>query len=444
MELAGKQVIIIGLGRSGVAAAQLCLSRGAQVIGTDRSPLSTLSTAARNLPISLVAGSHQGVAFETADLIIVSPGVPDLSELARAQQAGVQVIGELELAARLCNSPIVAVGGTNGKSTVTTLLASMFARDNLRVFSGGNLGAPLSEAVGSTWDVLVVEVSSFQLERASSFHPTISILLNVTEDHLDRYPSFDAYADAKGNAFLRQEPEDTAVIPWGDALCEKQARRGRGRIVTFGNAGDFVVDARGVVEKTSGERFDFEASRLFGAHNARNVAASIAAGRMLGLSRAAIERALLEFIPLPHRMAYVGAIQGVRFYDDSKGTNVGASVTALSGLEEARGVLIAGGRDKLGDYAPLAEALKIKGRALVVLGEAGERIAEATQGIVPISRVSNLQQAVSAAMQHAQPGDAVLLSPACSSFDMFSGYVERGEKFVAAVLQLQESERVEQ
>ena len=444
MELAGKQVIIVGLGRSGVAAAQLCLSRGAQVTGTDRSAKTKLCDAARNLPIDLVVGSHQGIAFDSADLIIVSPGVPDFPELARAQQAGVQVIGELELAARHCNGPIVAVGGTNGKSTVTSLLASMFANDNLRVFSGGNLGAPLSEAVGSIWDVLVVEVSSFQLERAPSFHPKISILLNVTEDHLDRYPSFNAYADAKGNAFLRQEPGDTAVIPRGDELCEKQARRGRGRIVTFGNGGDFDVDARCIVEKATGECFDFRASRLFGTHNARNVAASIAAGRAMGLSRAAIERALLEFIPLPHRMAYVGAIQGVRFYDDSKGTNVGASVTALSGLEEERGVLIAGGRDKLGDYTPLAEALKIKGRALVVLGEAGDRIAEATEGIVPILRVSNLQQAVNVAMQHAHPGDAVLLSPACSSFDMFSGYVERGEKFVAAVLQLQESRRVEQ
>ncbi len=437
MQLAGKQVIIVGLGSSGVAAARLCLAQGAKVIGTDVNPLSSLSAAAQGLPITFATGGHAGVHFETADLVVVSPGVPSIPELASAEAAGVEVIGELELGARFCASPIIAIGGTNGKSTVTTLLAAMLVAGEFRVFSGGNLGSPLSEAALLNWDVLAVEVSSFQLERAPLFHPRVSILLNVTEDHLDRYSNFEAYANAKGNSFLNQSAQDFAVIPADDPECERQAKRGRAQIVTFGQAGDYTIRSRSIIEAASGERFSFESSQLFGLHNAQNIAASIAAARTMHLSRSAIEKALCEYVPLPHRMAYVAEIGGVRFYDDSKGTNVGASVTALKGLEENRGVLIAGGRDKLGDYAPLVDALQKKGRALVVLGEAAQRIAKAAQGVVPTLHVTSLQEAVETAMSHALPGDAVLLSPACSSFDMFSGYGERGEQFVAAVRRLQ-------
>ena len=437
VQLAGKQVIVVGLGSSGIAAAELCLSQGAQVLGTDINPLANLSPAAKLLPITFVTGGHSGVDFESADLVVVSPGVPSIPELSLAEEAGVEVIGELELAARFCTSPIVAIGGTNGKSTVTTLLATMFAAAPMRVFSGGNLGSPLSQAALQDWDVLAVEVSSFQLERAPSFHPRVSILLNITEDHLDRYANFEAYANAKGNAFRCQTTDDFAVIPVNDADCERQARRGRAQIVTFGEGGDYGIESRSIVEKASGERFGFENSCLFGFHNAQNIAACVAAARAMGLRRPAIEQALLAYVPLPHRMAYVAEIENVRFYDDSKGTNVGASVTALKGLEENRGVLIAGGRDKLGDYAPLVAALQKKGRALVVLGEAADRIASAAQGVVPTVHVANLQEAVETAMNHAQPGDAVLLSPACSSFDMFSGYADRGDQFVAAVRRLQ-------
>ena len=408
-------------------------------MGLIPTPLSKLSEAARSLPMPLIAGGHSAVDFESADLVVVSPGVPPLPELQRAELAGVEVIGELELAARFCTSPIVAIGGTNGKSTVTTLLALMIAREHDRVFSGGNLGAPLAEAVLDDWDLFVVEVSSFQLERAPLFHPKVSILLNITEDHLDRYPNFEAYANAKGNAFVRQTGDDYAIIPSNDRACALQAERGKAKIVTFGEGGDYSIEGRRVVESSTGQRFDFGNSRLFGHHNAMNIAACIAAARTMTLQPANLEQALLHYVPLPHRMAFVGDINGVRFYDDSKGTNVGASVTALSGLEEAKGVLIAGGRDKLGDYAPLVEALKQKGRALIVLGEAADRIATAARGVVPTAHVDNLEQAVPLALKHALPGDAVLLSPACSSFDMFSGYAERGERFVTAFKRLQAS-----
>ena len=433
---AGQQVIVVGLGKSGVSAAKLCLRSGARVVGTDSAPLERLSDDARALGIDLFAGGHAGVPFESADLIVVSPGVPALPELARAEAAGVEVIGELELAARSLTAPVVAVGGTNGKSTTTTLLGELFKADGRATFVGGNLGTPASDAVEGSWDVIVLEVSSFQLERAPSFCPKLSLLLNITEDHLDRYPSFLAYAEAKGNAFVNQTTQDIAVVPYADAECERQARRGRGRLVRFGGQGEFALEGGRVLERASGESFELSGTRLFGRHNHENAAAALAAARELGVSAQVARRALAEFQPLAHRMALVNTIASVRFYDDSKGTNVGASVTALRGLEEARGVLIAGGRDKHGSYEPLVRALEDKGRALVLLGEAADRIAEAVSERVPVVRAGSMDQAVEEAFRLALPGDAVLLSPACSSFDMFQSYADRGRQFAAAVERL--------
>lgn len=427
-----KRVIVVGLGKSGVAAARLCLAQGHSVTGTDSAPLSRLEEAC-SLGIPIQADGHEGVDFEHADLVVVSPGVPAIPGLERAQRAGVEVIGEVELASRFLAAPILAVGGTNGKSTTTTLLGTLLAWAGLRVFVGGNLGTPASAAVGRGWDAVVLEVSSFQLERAATFRPKVSILLNITEDHLDRYSSFAAYAQAKGNAFARQLADDVAVVPHGDALCAEQARRGRGRLIRFGVEGEFVIEGTTIAERDGGERYELSGTRLYGRHNHANAAAAIAAARQLGISPEAIRNGLAAFEPLPHRMALAGALRGVRFYDDSKGTNVGAAVTALHGLLEPRGVLIAGGRDKQGSYAPLVDALVEKGRAVVVLGEAADRIAEAVGARLPVARVTTMEEAVRTALSLAEPGDAVLLSPACSSFDMFKSYAERGDVFVRAV-----------
>ncbi|MEI9954655.1 MAG: UDP-N-acetylmuramoyl-L-alanine--D-glutamate ligase [Pseudomonadota bacterium] len=440
MELAGKRVVVVGLGKSGVAAAKLCLARGAHVVGTDSAPAEKISEAARALGIELVLGGHEGAKFETAQLIVVSPGVPQLPELTRAELAGVEVIGELELAARFIEAPIVAIGGTNGKSTTTTLVGDMFAAGGLQAFVGGNLGTPSCEAVNGNWDVVVFEVSSFQLERVPSFQPRVSVLLNITEDHLDRYPSFVAYAEAKGNAFVQQNPDDYAIVPEGDADCRQQAKRGKGQLLTFGAYGDYVVSDRSVTETRSGEVFDLEQSALYGRHNLENAAAAIAAVRALDLSPHAVRKALAAFRPLPHRMARVASFGGVNFYDDSKGTNVGASVTALLGLGETRGVLIAGGRDKHGAYEPLVSALAAKGRALVLIGEAADRIAAAVGTHVPVLRADSMDDAVNQAFGAARAGDAVLLSPACSSFDMFKSYADRGDRFVSAVQRLAHSQ----
>jgi len=440
MELNGKRVVVVGLGRSGVAAAKLCLARGARVTATDSAPPEKLSAEARALGVELVLGGHDAVDFLAAQLIVVSPGVADFPELSQAERAGVEVIGELELATRFIEAPIVAIGGTNGKSTTTTLVGDMFAAGGLNAFVGGNLGTPAAEAVGKNFDVVVLEVSSFQLERAQRFEPRVSVLLNITEDHLDRYPSFLAYAEAKGNAFANQSPDDYAIVPEGDADCYAQAKRGRGQIVRFGAYGDYVSSGRTVNESRTGEVFDLTNSALHGRHNLDNAAAAIAAARALDLSATAIRSALANFRPLPHRMARVASFRGVNFYDDSKGTNVGAAVTAVRGLSEARGVLIAGGRDKQGSYEPLVSALEAKGRALVVLGEAAERIAAAVGTRVPVLRATSMEDAVAKAFSRAEPGDAVLLSPACSSFDMFKSYAERGDRFVAAVEHLVETE----
>lgn len=433
MELSGKRVVVVGLGKSGIAAARLCARRGAQVIGTDRAERPQLARELTGLGVELVLGGHAGVDFEGADLLVVSPGVPRFAALDSAQARGVPVIGELELALGFITAPVVAVGGTNGKSTTTTLLGHLFEAAERRVFVGGNLGTPVSEAVGTDPELCVLEVSSFQLERAPTFKPRASVLLNISEDHLDRYPDFATYASTKGLAFVNQSDSDFAFCPEGDVACLDQVRRGRANLITFGQGADYSCGRREVIERASGEVFSLSGVDLHGSHNVTNAAAAIAVARTFGVSRAEIAEGLARFRALPHRMAFLGEIAGVKFYDDSKATNVGAAVTALSGLSEQRAILIAGGRDKQGGYQALVHALEQKGRGLVLLGEARERIAAAVANRLPIERADSMHEAVERAFGMAEPGDAVLLSPACSSLDMYLDYRERGREFAAAV-----------
>jgi len=439
MSLAGKSVHVVGMGLSGVSAARLCLREGARVVGFDQRPAAELAEAARALGIEL--RSELGVdGLAGSDLVVVSPGVDQPALLDAVAARGAEVIGELELGARLCSAPICAIGGTNGKSTTTELTAAMLREAGLRTFSGGNLGTPLCDACGESWDALVVEVSSFQLERAPTFRPTVSVLLNITEDHLDRHGSLEAYAHAKGNAFVNQRDGDVAVAPFGDALVDVQVRRGAGRVVHFGG-GDYVVESDGVLEKGSGQRYPLAQTALSARHNRLNAAAAIAAARALGAAPGPIQRALEAYRTLPHRLARVATLGGVSFYDDSKATNVGAAVAAIESLTEEKLVLIAGGKGKDGSYAPLAEALRRRGRAVVLIGEAAPLMAEALRGSVEVQRALSLDAAVGAARALARPGDAVLLAPACASFDMFASYADRGRQFAAAVQRLVAAER---
>jgi UDP-N-acetylmuramoylalanine--D-glutamate ligase len=437
MQISGKKVVVVGLGKSGIAAVRLCAGRGASVVATDAAPAEKLAPEVPSLPAQVVLGGHAGVPFASADLIVVSPGVPSFESLAEAERRGVPIIGELSLATSLLQIPQLLVGGTNGKSTTTSLLGDMLKAAGSRVFVGGNLGTPASEAVGGDYQLAVLEVSSFQLERAPGLKARASILLNITEDHLDRYATFQDYADAKGNAFVSQGPGDVAIVPQGDEACRGQAARGQGSILEVGAEGaDYAVVGQSIVEKSTGQRFELAGSRLHGRHNHLNAAFAVAAARAVSAPAEAIQSALFAFQPLAHRMALVTEVGGVRFYDDSKGTNVGAAVTAVLGLSEPRGVLIAGGRDKLGSYEPLVAALREKGRALVLIGEAADKIAAAVGDALPVVRAADMPSAVQKAYELAEPGDAVLLSPACSSFDMFKSYADRGDSFAEAAISL--------
>lgn len=437
MDLKDKRVAVVGLGASGIAAAKLCLGRGATVVGHDEAKeLSAAAQALASLGVDLRTGPLAADALDAAQLCVVSPGVPDREALRAAEARGCEVISEVELASRFLTARVVLVGGTNGKSTVTALCHRMLEQSGVSAFIGGNYGTPVCEAVDEPLDVVVVEISSFQAERVPTLRPEVNVLLNVSEDHLDRYASFADYADAKGNPFANMTAGDVAVIPAGDAACSAQVARGAARTVTFSLEGvaDVYVDGDTIVDGAL--RIPKSEILLRGRHNLANACAAIAAARVVGASDEGIRSTLREFAGLPHRHALVREIEGVRFYDDSKATNVGAAVAALEGLEEARAVLIAGGRDKLGDYAPLVAALAARGRALVLIGEAADRIAAAADGVLPIHRATSLDDAVRRAAELAEAGDAVLLSPACSSYDMFASYRARGEAFSRAVAAL--------
>lgn len=433
LDLQGKNVIVVGLGASGAAAARLCAARGARVVGTDGKSNEALGSVARDLEGSGVrvnGGDIHGADFASADIVVVSPGVPPFPALDAVTARGGKVMSEIELA-YVCQkhpSPVVAIGGTNGKSTVTSLVAALLEGAGKKVFAGGNLGEPWAAHVDEKFDFVVLEVSSFQMERVDEFHPKVAALLNVTADHLDRYPDMNAYASAKGNFFLRQTKDDVAVVPANDDVCLAQARRGNARIVTFGPGGDSQIEA--------------EFPGLRGGHNKLNTAAAVAVvdGLEHGLvSDEVVARVFSSFRSLPHRMALAAEIDGVRYYDDSKGTNVGATVTALEGMQEAKAVLIAGGKDKGGSYEPLVDALVKRGRAVVLIGEAADAIAAAIGTKISVARAATMKDAVERARALAQKGDAVLLSPACSSFDMFKDYKARGDEFVRVVRELEKS-----
>jgi UDP-N-acetylmuramoylalanine--D-glutamate ligase len=452
VDLSGRTSVVVGLGQSGVAAARLLLARGARVTANDSAPRERLSEGALALEangVTIAAGGHDPAIFRGADLIVVSPGVPPFEALLEAERRGVEIIGEMELASREVSAPIALIGGTNGKSTTTALVHAMLERAGKKTFVGGNFGTPLAEATNEPWDAIVLEISSFQAERVPTLHARAHALLNITDDHLDRYPSFEAYAHTKGNPFERMTGDDVAVIPEGDAIVARQAARGGARVVTFSATSDradvtFRADAGPgagvIVDRVGGGSYPVDRLRVSGLHNIANACAAVAvaASPAFRAPPSAIAAALEAFEGLGHRTVFVAERAGVRYYDDSKGTNVGASVAALTGLREPKAVLIAGGRDKFGDYAPLVAALRAKGRALVLIGEAAPRIEDAAKGALPIERAASMTEAVHKATRLAAPGDAVLLSPACSSFDMFRDYKDRGDAFVRAVRELSE------
>jgi UDP-N-acetylmuramoylalanine--D-glutamate ligase len=443
MDLERKVVLVVGLGASGRAAARLLASRGAKVILNDARTAEELPeavTLAGEIGAGLELGGHDPELFTSVDRVVLSPGVTRLPALDAADAAGIPVSSEIELASAFVEGRILGITGTNGKSTVTSMVGAICAEAGLPTFVGGNLGTPLADVVGteaaSPRGVMVVELSSFQLERVEGLRAHVAAVLNVSPDHLDRYPSFEAYAAAKGRIFEGQRKGDVAIVPDGDEACLALARPSAATIRTFGGHGDVqVIDGR-IVDMAG--RVDLPVAELgvTGGHNVQNACAAALIARSAGVPAAAIERALRAFRGLPHRMVRVRELDGVTYYDDSKATNVGAAVAALDGLEGLAGkvVLIAGGKDKGGSYAPLRARMEAAGRALVLLGEAAPLLEDAMRGAsLELARVASMEEAVQAARALARPGDVVLLAPACSSFDMFASYAQRGDVFAAAV-----------
>jgi UDP-N-acetylmuramoylalanine--D-glutamate ligase len=440
MELSDKRVMVVGLGVSGVAAARFLASRGAKLVMTDRRVV--VGVERSKLPAgALKLGAEDASWMDGIDLVVTSPGVPRDSILLRAAtERRIPVIGEIELAGRFLEAPIAAVTGTNGKSTVVVLLGEILKASGRHTFVGGNLGTPLIDAVDGKWDVAVVEVSSFQLEWIEKFRPHAGVHLNLSDDHLDRYRDLADYGRAKARLFENQDASDYAILNREDPNVWKLANRVRSRVIGFGhargesgasiwfddrsNAIVFDLDFDGARRG----RISLEGFRLRGRHNISNAMAASAAALALGVEMEEMERALASFRGLPHRIEVVHAHGGVTYIDDSKGTNVGAVVEAIDALA-APIILIAGGLDKGGDYAPLRRPLGEKVKLAILNGAARDKMAAALEGATQIELVATLEEAVEHAAREARPGDTVLLSPACSSFDQFKDYAERGNVY---------------
>lgn len=444
MELEGRKILVVGLARTGVAVTRFCAERGAQVTVTDMREEAELALALEelsDLTVGFELGRHVPQTFLMADLIVVSPGVPmDLKPLAMARAQRRRVVSEVELASWFIKAPMVAITGTNGKTTTTTLTGKIFSECGFSTFVGGNIGNPLIElaASGECVDRAVVELSSFQLERVESFRPTVAVLLNLTEDHLDRYASFQEYIDAKLRIFENQTAEDYAVLNLDDPLVAKCAEGLTARVFPMSRLTEleegisyrdgFITFAhRGKVLRFATADF-----QLRGVHNLDNIMASLAATLLLGCAGDCAFQAVKSFKGLPHRMEFVAIHDGVSWYEDSKGTNVGSVVKSLESFESGI-TLIAGGKDKGGSYAPLAPLVEERVAHLILIGEARQRMEQELGGLTTTHLADSLEEAVDIASRVTLTGNVVLFSPACSSFDMFKNYEERAERFKALV-----------
>jgi len=437
MELRGKTVLVLGLARTGRECARFLVGQGAKVWVSDMRSANELKAEMDSLvglPIGYRLGGEDKNWLDGVDYVIPSPGVPMENELLKEATArGIPVLSEIEFAFRFFGAPLVAITGTNGKSTTTTLIGEMLKAAGKKVFLGGNLGAPFIGSATDKWDWGVVEISSFQLEWVEEFRPKIALLLNVTEDHLDRYATFTDYCAAKERIFAAQTNDDVAILNRDDPLVWAMHERVRARVVSFGfsEVRDGVFAGAGEIVWRNGgneERFSLGRVRIQGVHNVENMMAAIAAAKCAGVSRAVIQQVLERFPGLEHRLEFIREKDGARYYNDSKGTNVGAVVKSLASFS-APVILLAGGVDKGGGYGVLMGEIKQKVRRLILFGAAKDIMAGALGHLTETVIVEDIQSAVRDAAEHARAGDVVLLSPACSSFDQFRNYAERGKVF---------------
>ncbi|MGH9605048.1 MAG: UDP-N-acetylmuramoyl-L-alanine--D-glutamate ligase [Terracidiphilus sp.] len=443
MELKGKRVLVVGLGKSGLAAALFLRRRGARVTVSD---VRSAEALAKDIPalldegIMVETGGHGLLTFRRQDLIVVSPGVPlDTPELVQVSSFGITVIGELELAARFMQGKILAITGSNGKTTTTAIVGAILNEAGIPTLVGGNIGVPVvsivEESTPDTWSVL--EVSSFQLESTVEFHPRIAVILNITPDHLDRHGTFENYARAKERIFAEQGAEDWVVLNADNPRAAEAASRSTARVYWFSiehkvAQGAWVEDGWVVYRAAKDAAFEcimpLTAIPLKGEHNVENVLAAACAARLAGVAPGVIRHAVENFQAVEHRLEFVATINGVEYYNDSKATNVDAAMKAIAAFSS--GIhLIMGGKDKGSDYAVMAELLRARARAVYTIGSAAAKIESQLRGVVSIHSCETLEAAVNAAGCAARPGETVLLAPACSSFDQFENYEHRGRVF---------------
>ncbi len=452
LQLAGKRALVVGLGKSGVAAALFLRERGARVTVSDSKTETQLS---KDIPVLLdrgvviETGGHGERTFRDQDLIVVSPGVPvDTPQLKQARELGVPIIGEVELASQFLRGRLIGITGSNGKTTTTSLCGEILAKSGFEMQVGGNIGTPVTNMIAGSsdeaWNVL--EVSSFQLETIQTFRPTIAAILNITPDHLDRHGSFAAYAAAKARIFENQTAEDFAVLNADDPTCVEIAAKVTSQVYWFGGReragnGAFVRAASifwrdGANEK---EILPLRDIGLKGAHNVENVLAAVALAMLGGCKAEDVRRAVKEFKAVEHRLEYVATINGVAYYNDSKATNVDAAIKAIESFPANQHIIL-GGKDKGSDYAVMNTLLSQRAKRIYTIGAAAEKIESQIKVPASIEIVSagTLDSAVRSAGEAAKSGDIVLLSPACASFDQFDNYEHRGRVFKQLVLAMQE------
>lgn len=439
----GKRVTVVGLARSGIAAARVLHALGAIVTVTDKKPPEQLTEQLGVLGsgrITVEAGGHPDRVFLDTDLVVLSPGVPKMPQILAARRKGVKVISELELAWLLSEAPYVGITGTNGKSTVTTLVGLMLERARKRVLVAGNIGNALTEDVSllKKKDWIVAELSSFQLEDIETFRPRVAAILNVTQDHLDRYRDITEYGEAKARVFMNQQEEDFLVLNFDDPIVKSYARRTSATVIPFSrllrfNPGACVHEGQVTVNGRRICRID--EIRIKGVHNLENALAAAALSVCAGADAGSVAEVLREFPGLEHRLEFVREKDGIVYINDSKGTNVGAVVKSVEGFTQPV-ILIAGGLDKGSDFSPLHGLFKKQVKLLILIGKAADKMARALGTATETVFTATLEEAVQLASSRAVRGDVVLLSPACASFDMFKNFEDRGQKFKEAVKRL--------
>ena len=457
MDLAQKNIVVVGLGITGMAVARFLKNRAAAVTATDMASAGVLGSKVQDLKavgISLDLGGHRAETFQNADLIVMSPGVSHTIEpVLQARERGIPVIGEIELASKFIRQPVIAVTGTNGKTTTTELLGDMLKRSGIKVFTGGNIGNPLIEYVDGKReaDVIVAEVSSFQLDTVDTFRPRIGILLNITMDHLDRYPDFAAYAASKIRLFENQGPDDIAVINGSDPLVRSLTENLKSQKLIYPDPAAGEIGAilnnhhitlnsdtiAGTADKIRNRiSLKLAGLKITGRHNLENACAAGLAALAAGARPEAIQDTLNQYRGSAHRLEFITSIDEIDFYNDSKATNVDAVLRAVDCFHN-RVILIMGGLDKGGNFKALREVVSRRVKKLIVMGQAADLIQEALADTVPTVVVKTMAEAVQRAYRAGSASDVVLLSPGCASFDMYENYTSRGNDFKNAVAKLQ-------